>query len=299
MDHRHAPLRFGLVGAGPWAAAVHAPALAAHPDTELVAVWARRPAAAGELAARYDAIAVTEPEALFAQVDAVAFAVPPGVQADFAVRAAAARRHLVLEKPLGATAAQAEWVAEAVGSAGVTALLVLTLRYAPEVADWVTAAGDTAGWAAGTARWVGGALLGGPYSRSPWRHQRGALLDVGPHVFDLLEAGLGPVVDVVGASHGGGDVWQALFAHEGGARSAATLSIGLPVAPGDVDVTLYGRAGRLSLPERTTTAAECYARLLTDLVALVRAGRGEHPLDVRHGLHLQRLIDRVERLAGP
>lgn len=298
MDHRPAPLRFGLVGAGPWATTVHAPALVAHPDTELAAVWARRPAAAGELAARFGATAVTDPDALFDQVDAVAFAVPPGVQADLAVRAAAAGRHLVLEKPLGATVAQAEWVAEAVGSAGVAALLVLTLRYAPEVADWVAAARDTGGWVAGAARWVGGALLDGPFSNSPWRHQRGALLDIGPHTFDLLEAGLGPVVDVVGASHGDADVWQVLFAHEGGARSAATLSIGLPVTPGDVDVTLYGRAGRLSLPERTTGSAECYARLLTDLVGLVRDGGG-HPLDVRHGLHLQRLIDRVERLAGP
>jgi predicted dehydrogenase len=241
---------------------------------------------------------VADPDELFAQVDAVAFAVPPGVQADLAVRAAAAGRHLVLEKPLGATVAQAEWLTQAVGSAGVAALLVLTLRYAPEVAEWVATARDTAGWAAGTATWVGGALLAGPYSHSPWRHQRGALLDVGPHAFDLLEAGLGPVVDVLGASHGGGDVWQALCAHEGGARSAVTLSIGLPVQPNDVDVTLYGSAGRLSLPERTTTTAECYARLLTDLVGLARDG-GRHPLDVRHGLHLQRLIDRVERLAGP
>ncbi len=302
MDHvptgqSDTPLRFGLVGAGPWATQVHAPAIAAHPDTELVAVWARRPDAARELARLHGATVAADPESMFAQVDAVAFAVPPDVQADLAVRAAAAGRHLVLDKPIGGSPAEAEWVADAVGSAGVAALVLLTLRYAPEVVDWVTAAQAAGGWAAGTGTWVGGALLSGPYSHSPWRHQRGALVDVGPHTFDLLEAGLGPVVDVLGATHGEHDVWQVLFEHDSGARSTATLSIGLPVEPGMVDVTLYGQAGRLSLPTRTTPARQSYATLLDELLAMVRTGRTEHPLGVRHGLHLQRLIDRVERLA--
>jgi predicted dehydrogenase len=302
MDHVPArqsdtPLRFGLVGAGPWATQVHAPAIASHPDTELVAVWARRPDAARELARAHGASVAADPESMFAQVDAVAFAVPPDVQADLAVRAAAMGKHLVLDKPIGGSVAEAEWVADAVGAAGVAALVLLTLRYAPEIAEWVTTARTAGGWAAGTGAWVGGALLSGPYSHSPWRHQRGALVDVGPHTFDLLEAGLGPIVDVAGATHGEHDVWQALFAHESGARSTATLSIGLPVQPGVVDVTLYGQAGTLALPARTTPATASYARLLDELLAMVRGGRTDHPLDVRRGLHLQRLIDRVERLA--
>jgi predicted dehydrogenase len=302
MDHvptrrSDPPLRFGLIGAGPWAARVHAPAIAAHPDTELVAVWARRPDAAAELAGRHGAEVAADPDSMFADVDAVAFAVPPAVQADLAVRAAAAGRHLVLDKPIGGSVAQAQWVADAVGSAGVAALVFLTLRYTPEVAAWVTAAESAGGWAAGTAAWMGGALLSGPYSRSPWRHRDGALADVGPHVFDLVSAGLGPIVDVLGATRGEHDVWQVLFGHESGARSTVTLSIGLPVEPGVVDVTLYGQAGRLSLPPRTTSATEGYATLLDELTTMVRSGRVEHPLDVRRGLHLQRLIDRVRGLA--
>ena len=38
----------GLVGAGGWADLVHAPTLAAGPQTRLAGVWARRPEAAGE-----------------------------------------------------------------------------------------------------------------------------------------------------------------------------------------------------------------------------------------------------------
>jgi predicted dehydrogenase len=298
MDQHATPIRFGLVGAGPWARSVHAPAIVAHPDTELVAVWARRPAAAGDLADAHGASVAADPAALFASVDAVAFAVPPDVQADLAGQAAAAGRHLVLDKPIGASQAQAEKLAGAVGDAGIASLVLLTSRYAPAVVDWIAAAaaGD---WSAGTATWVGGALLGGPYSHSPWRHRRGAVVDVGPHVFDLLEAGLGPVADVVGATRGGHDVWQVLFAHESGARSTATLSIGLPVEPGVVDLTLYGTSGRLALPGRTASSVECYGHLLDEFVAMVRAGRTEHPLDVRRGVALQRLIERVEGLAVP
>jgi predicted dehydrogenase len=294
MDHT--PLRFGLVGAGPWATNVHAPAIAAHPDTELVAVWARRPEEAQRLATAHGAAAADDVDALIADVDAVAFAVPPGVQAELAVRAAAAGRHLVLEKPIGATVAEAERLADAVGTAGVASLVLLTFRYAPEVTEWVTTAQTAGGWAAGAGTWIGDALLSGPYSNSPWRHERGGLVDVGPHTFDLLEAGLGPITDVLGATHGEHDVWQVLFAHESGARSTASLSLAVPVEPNVVDFTLYGQAGSLSL-HRTTSTADCYANMLNELVAMISTGRVEHPLDVRRGLHLQRVIDRVERLA--
>lgn len=293
----HVPLRFGLAGAGPWASGVHAPAIAAHPDAELVAVWARRPAAAQEIARRHGATVATDPDALFAEVDAVSFAVPPGVQADLATRAAAAGKHLVLEKPVGATVAQAEALADAVDSAGVTSAVLLTLRYAPEVIEWLTTARTTGGWTSGNARWYGDALLAGPFADSPWRHERGGLVDVGPHTFDLLDAAISPIVDVLAASHGDHDVWHVLLAHENSARSTASISLALPV-DSVVDVTLYGTAGTLAMPTPGTSSQDCYRRLLDEFVALVRTDRAGHPLDVRHGLHLQRLVERAERLAN-
>jgi predicted dehydrogenase len=302
MDHvpsqqPDTPLRIGLIGAGPWATNVHAPAIVAHPGTELVSVWARRPEAAAALAKEHGATAVTDHNELIAGVDAVAFAVPPDVQSQLAVLAARAGKHVVLEKPIGATVAEAQRLADAVKSAGVASLVLLTSRYAPEVASWVATARSTGGWAAGTAMWAGGALLSGPYSHSPWRHERGGLMDVGPHTFDLLEAGLGPIVDVLGASHGEHDVWQALFAHESGARSTAFISLALPDTD-EVAVTLYGEAGPFPLPERTSSTQVCYAAMLDEFLSMIAAGRTEHALDVRRGLHLQRIIDRVEGLAN-
>lgn len=296
-DEPDRPVRFGLVGAGPWAADVHAPALAAHPGTELVAVWARRPAAAGGIAQRHGCAVAADPDALFADVDAVAFAVPPGVQAELAARAARAGKHLLLDKPVGASVLDAEALVAAVDAAGVVSAVLLTLRYAPEVVEWVTTARTAGDWATANATWYGGALLAGRFAHSPWRHERGGLVDVGPHTFDLLAATMGPIIRVLAAVRGDHDVCHVLLAHESGATSTASLSIALPV-DGAVGVTLYGKAGRLPMPPVTTPSVDCYGRLLDELVPLVRAGRPRHPLDARHGLRLQRLLDEAERLAG-
>lgn len=86
----HSPVRTGLVGAGPWARAAHAPILTGGPETDLVGVWARRPEAAEELAAEYGCPSFTDYDALLDSCDAIAFAVPPEVQGELALRAALA-----------------------------------------------------------------------------------------------------------------------------------------------------------------------------------------------------------------
>ncbi|MHB8468022.1 MAG: Gfo/Idh/MocA family oxidoreductase, partial [Acidimicrobiales bacterium] len=74
--------------------------LAAGPETSLAGVWARRPEAAAELAARFGAPAFDRYEDLLDASEAVAFAVPPDVQATMALEAVAAGKALLLEKPL-------------------------------------------------------------------------------------------------------------------------------------------------------------------------------------------------------
>src|SRR5687768_1179657 len=94
------PVEVGLVGAGPWAATMHGPVLAAGPQTRLAAVWARRPEAAARLAARLGTHAAGSYEELLDRCEAVAFAVPPDVQATLAPRAARAGKALLLDKPI-------------------------------------------------------------------------------------------------------------------------------------------------------------------------------------------------------
>lgn len=292
-------LRVGLVGAGPWASAVHAPMIEAHGGTELVGVWARRPDAAAALASAHGAEPYDSVSKLIADVDAVAFAVPPAVQAPLAIEAAAAGRHLILEKPVAATLGDAQRLADAVTTAEVASIVMLVLRFAPETKDWLAAVGSAGGWHAGSARWLSGALLGGPYSTSPWRHEDGALADVGPHTVDLVDAALGEVTDVLAATYSEPDVWHLILGHDGGATSSVSLSMGLPLVPTITSVEVYGRSGHSAMPPRSTSAEDSYLMLLDDLVAMVRAGSTSHPCDVRRGLHLQSVLERARRRCRP
>ncbi|MEO6090799.1 MAG: Gfo/Idh/MocA family oxidoreductase [Umezawaea sp.] len=291
-------LRVGLIGAGPWATTVHAPGIADHPGTRLASVWARRPEAAVKLAAGYGADVASTPDELLAAVDAVAFAVPPEVQSEIATKAAEAGKHLILDKPIAATVADAERLVAAVEQAGVASLVLLTRRYAPETREMLAQLHRTGGWTGADAQWLSGALLDGPYSHSPWRHERGALHDLGPHVFDLLDTALGRITDVTAAGVSDSGLWRLLFAHEGGATSSVTMSMHLPLQPSVAELTIYGEHGYRRLSSSGTSAQDCYTLLLDDFVAMVRSNTTEHPLDVRRGLHLQRIIELAGDRAG-
>ncbi|HLU58817.1 MAG TPA: Gfo/Idh/MocA family oxidoreductase [Pseudonocardia sp.] len=292
-------LRVGLVGGGPWARTVHAPVLAAHSGTELAAVWTRRPEVASELAAEFGARAHTDLDVLLDSVDAVAFAVPPQAQARLALVAAAAGKHLICEKPLAATVEEARALAEAVERTGVHSSMVLTMRYAPAVRDWLAempnepAGADTVAFA----RWISGSLLGGPYCRSRWRIEEGALSDLGPHVIDLLDAALGPVVEVPWARHEEPDLWRFGLLHAGGAQSTVTLSMRVPVDPSEIEFTVLGGAGRHRLAGRGADAPSCYAALLDELVAAVDGSGPPPALGVARGLRLQELVAAVRAAA--
>ncbi|MCS7483384.1 Gfo/Idh/MocA family protein [Umezawaea endophytica] len=291
-------LRVGLIGAGPWATNVHAPGIADHPGTRLVSVWARKPEAAAKLAAVHGADVASTPDELLSTVDAVAFAVPPEVQSEIATRAAGAGKHVILEKPIAATVDDAERLVAAVEQAGVASLVLLTRRYAPETKELLAQLHRTGGWTGADAQWLSGALVEGPYSRSPWRHERGALHDLGPHVFDLLDVTLGRITDVIAATVSAAGVWRLIFAHEGGATSSVTMSMSTPLTPSVAELTVYGEHGHRRLSTGGTSAQDCYTLLLDDFVAMVRSGTREHPLDVRRGLHLQKVIALAGEKAG-
>lgn len=291
-------LRMGLVGAGPWAHKVHGPGIAAHPRTELVATWARRPEAAAQVAALGGATAYTDFDDMLEHVDAVAFAVPPSVQAELAIRAAAAGKHLVLEKPVAPDVAAAEKLVAAVEASGVVSMMMLTFRYAPETRAWLDDVASVDDWVGGAGRWFSGTLMDSKYERSQWRHDGGALADIGPHVFDLLDAALGPIDRVLDARLTADTLWHITLGHENGRVSTATLSMHTPTNPAVTDFAVHGPSG-FRVFDASGDATERYRVLLDDFVGLVDNGQAEHPLDVRRGLHIQRLLGLVtDQLAG-
>jgi predicted dehydrogenase len=291
-------LRVGLVGAGPWARKVHAPGIAGHGRTTLAGVWARRGEAAAEVAALGGAVPTTDFDELLGMVDAVAFAVPPAVQAPLAARAARAGKHLILEKPVAAGVDEAVALVDAVTRARVTSMVVLTFRYADATREWLDAVHAVDDWVGGEARWFSGTLLDAGYEGSRWRHDGGALADIGPHVFDLLDAALGTVTSVESARFTAPGLWHVMLGHDGGRLSTATLSMHTPAQPAVTDFVVHGPHGLLPF-DASGVAGDRYATLLDDFVALVEAGTVEQPLDVRRGLHLQRLLGRVtDQLTG-
>src|ERR1700710_1556847 len=103
-------MRCGVLGTGFWATEVHAPSLAGHPDAELVGVWGRDLAKAKAVGAQFDVPGTDDVDALLAAVAAVSFALPPDVRAPLAERAAAAGKHLLLEKPVALSTEAADRV---------------------------------------------------------------------------------------------------------------------------------------------------------------------------------------------
>lgn len=176
------PLRFGLIGTGHWAVHTHGAALASSPAADLHGVWGRDPAKAQDVAAKLGCAPFADLDELLAHVDAVAFAVPPDVQAPLAVRAAEAGCHLLLEKPLALDIESAQAVVSAVDAAGVAALVFFTARFRPDVEDWTMAAAELGPWhSAHLVHYANIFQPGSPYASSAWRREYGALWDVGPH----------------------------------------------------------------------------------------------------------------------
>lgn len=291
MAHERAPIAVGLAGAGPWASRAYAPMLSAGPETRLAGVWARRPEAARALAEAHGAGAAGSFDELVERSEAIAFAVPPDVQADLAVRAAQAGRHLMLDKPLGLELGQARQVAAAVHEASVVTQLMLTQRFRPQTRRFLESA---RGFGAMGARLVflSSAFVRGAYA-TPWRREHGALHDFGPHAFDLLDALLGPITQITAS--GDPRRWVALTCeHEGGAISELAMSGVMDLPQSIFEVELYRPDQRLLFDGVAAASDEPWPLVRRTFAEAVRTGVAP-PLDVRRGLVLQESIDRALR----
>ena len=290
-------LRFGLVGTGHWARITHAPALASTGGIDFTAVWGRNAGAAAELAGSYRATAYHDVSEFLANVDAVAFAVPPEVQAPFAVRAAEAGKHLLLEKPIAISAADADALVDAVVQANVASVVFFTARFQADVRAWLAEVTATGGWAGGCAVWLGSALRAGNPFNTPWRRDKGGLWDLAPHLISLLWASLGPVRSVT-AQAGLADVTHLILHHEPGATSTVTVTLNAPESAGLADLFVWGEAGRSAAPAETDEPVTPLRTALAELAANARSGQTAHPCDVRFGREVGRVLAGAQQQTG-
>jgi predicted dehydrogenase len=292
-------MRIGLLGTGPWAGIAHAPALQAHPGTEFAGVWGRRPEAAEALAAAHGTRAFTDPDALIDAVDAVAIALPPAVQAPLAARAARAGKHLLLDKPLALDPAAAREVADAVRAAGVASVVFFTARFHPAVEGWFAERAARDDWFTASALWFGSVFgddTEGPASpfATPWRRDKGALWDVGPHAVSSLLAVLGDV-ETGGpgapvAARGPGDTVHLVLRHTAGASSTLALSLTAPRAAGGSGVEVRGPGGvhRLEVGDGDGAVA-AFGRAI-DALGTAASGGPAHPCDAAFGARVTEIL---------
>jgi predicted dehydrogenase len=286
-------LRFGLVGTGYWARVAHARALASAPGIEFAAVWGRNADAAASLAAERGIKACTDFDAFLAEIDAVAFSVPPDVQSELAVRAARAGKHLLLEKPVALTESAAEALATAVQAAGVASVVFFTCRFQPDIGAWLEDLAAAGGWQGARALWLGSAHSQASPFNTPWRRMKGGLWDLGPHTVSLLWEILGPVQTVT-ADAGRGDLTHLVLHHRGGATSTVTVTLGAPEQADGFDVQVWGERGRSAMPPLADDPVTALRIALTELAGNARSGKLSHSCDAEFGLAVTRVLAQAQ-----
>jgi predicted dehydrogenase len=126
------PIRVAVIGAGHMGER-HARIFAGMPDVELVAVCDTREAAARDLAARTAASAYSDFWELLRRddLDAVSVCTPDGLHREPSELAMLGGRHVLVEKPIATTLADAGAMVEAAARAGVMLLVGHCLRFDP------------------------------------------------------------------------------------------------------------------------------------------------------------------------
>jgi len=199
---RTRPHGIGIVGTGV-IAATHAAAIAAVPGARLVAVTDSVPERAAAFAGSRGCAAEPGLGALLARddIDVVSVCVPSGLHAEVGIQAAAAGKHLVVEKPIDVTLAAADRLIDAANAAGVALTVISQHRFDPGLVELRGLIDDGV---------LGRLVLGEAstkwyrsqdyYDSGPWRGtwalDGGSLMNQGIHYVDLLRWTMGPVTEV-------------------------------------------------------------------------------------------------------
>ncbi len=229
-------LRVAVLGMG-WWSDVLAEAVKRSTKLEIAACYTRSDDKRSAFAAKYGCRAAKSYEEILRDpaIEAIVNTTPNAVHLETTRQAAAAGKHVFLDKPIANTVAEGHAIAQACRDAGV----VLSLGYQRRRESHF--------------RWIKGEIDAGRFGRlvqaegnisrdrlgkidlSSWRYQAagmpgGVMLQIGIHYVDVLEMLMGPVIRVSGRSAqlvlpgDNPDVANLILEHEGGALSNLTAS---------------------------------------------------------------------------
>ncbi|WP_445283724.1 Gfo/Idh/MocA family protein [Streptomyces sp. DSM 118148] len=198
-------LRFGVIGCGV-IGGLHARVLTSYPPlaerARLVAVASPSSQRAQRLAAETDSEAADVSALLErSDIDVISVCTPSGLHAELGLRALAAGKHVVVEKPIDVTAQAADRLIAGARRAG-RALAVISQRRFDPASRMLRSAIDAGELGTLTSALVEVPLWRGQsyYDSGDWRGSRaldggGALLNQGVHAVDLVQWLMGPVVE--------------------------------------------------------------------------------------------------------
>ncbi len=249
-------LRWGVIGSGGIALRRTIPeGIAPAANAELVAVYDIDPAVNRTVAERFGAQAAASLEELLAAaVDAVYIATPGHCHREQTLKAAAAGKHVLCEKPLGLNVAEAEEMVAACRSAGVELGTGLMMRFQAQhrAALALIREGRLGKPVYGRAQlscWY--PPIPGAWRQDPAQGGGGSLMDMGGHTIDLLEMFFGPAVEVACFTnrsvhaYPSEDSATALLRFSGGALGTVDAFFCIPDAASKNVLELYGSLGSI------------------------------------------------------
>jgi UDP-N-acetyl-2-amino-2-deoxyglucuronate dehydrogenase len=208
---------------------------------EVAGCWSPSPERRARFAAQYGLPVVDAPDALLADrgVDCALILTPPWAHREFALRCAAAGKHVLLEKPVDATTARAVGTVEAFAAARLKLGIVFQHRF--REASLALAGllrdgrlGRLLSCSAAVRWWRGPDYFAQPGRGMKARDGGGVLLTQAIHTLDLFLSLAGPVAQV------------AAFAANSGLRAIDTEDV--------VAATLRFASGAIGTIDATTTA---------------------------------------------
>jgi predicted dehydrogenase len=231
-----APLRVGCVGMG-WWSDVLADAMARSGKLKISACYTRSPDKRAAFAAKYGCRAAASYEAMLDDpaIEAIVNTTPNDAHLATTGAAAAAGKHVFLDKPIANTVSDGRAITAVCAQAGVVLALGYQRRRESQF-RWLRRQIDDGAF---------GKLVNaeanisrdrlGKIDLSSWRYQAagmpgGVMLQIGIHYADVLEYLLGPIVAVSGRlarlvlPGDNPDVASLIFEHEGGALSTLNAS---------------------------------------------------------------------------
>ena len=241
-------VRMGIIGCGGFARGMHIPNMLRNPKYEIVGVCDLDPVAAEkaqkDAGARY---ATTDVEEILAdeQVEAVLITTRHDAHAALSIRAAAAGKHILCEKPMGLNAQECRQVAEAVRRANV----VYTIGYNRGMAPLVVKAKEIMARYDPEAKKMVYHRIQAPFPVAHWIHDSqiggGRFVGEGCHIFDLLCELVGVPPAAVYAAGG-------IFLDPKVVRTPDSGIVTLAFADGSVGTTLIASDGCGAFPKEAT-----------------------------------------------